>query len=144
MKKVILFLLFTGILFSCNSNDDEGSITSEPTIIGKWYIKGGTSNGGEFQNYNHDCSTSKDFQEFFENGELTFNGYNAQCTLSDTQTSIWTLNGNILTVASPPQDPMIYQYTYVIESLTNEELKLKQTVNEPEGVVVYITTFTRD
>ncbi|MBN8566177.1 MAG: lipocalin family protein [Flavobacteriales bacterium] len=144
MKKVILFLLFTGILFSCNSNDDEGSITSEPTILGKWYIKGGTSNGGEFQNYNHDCSTSKDFQEFFENGEFTFNGFNAQCTLSDTQTSIWTLNGNILTVASPPQDPMIYQYTYVIESLTNEELKLKQTVNEPEGVFVYITTFTRN
>lgn len=144
MKKVILFLLFTVILFSCNSNDDEGSTTSEPTILGKWYIKGGTSNGGEFQNYNHDCETSKDFQEFFENGEFTFNGFNAQCTLSDTQTSIWTLNGNILTVASPPQGPMIYQYTYVIESLTNEELKLKQTVNEPEGVFVYITTFTRN
>lgn len=144
MKKFILFLLFAGLTLSCNSNDDEGSAISEPTILGKWYIKGGTSNGGEFQNYNHDCETSKDFQEFFENAELTFNGYNAECALSDTQTSIWDLSGNILTVSNPPQDPMIYQYTYVVESLTNDELILKQTVNDPEGIVVYRSTFTRN
>jgi hypothetical protein len=139
MKKLILFLVFAGLTTSCNSDDNESA-----TITGKWYIKGGTLNGGEFQNYNHDCETKKDFQEFFENGELTFNGFNSQCTLSDTQTSIWDLNGNILTVSSPPQDPMIYEYNYVVESLTNDELILKQTVNDPEGIVVYRSTFTRD
>ncbi len=139
MKKIILFLIFIGLTSSCNSDDQDSA-----TIIGKWYIKGGVSNGGEFQNYNHDCETSKDFQEFFTNGELTFNGFNSQCTLSDTQTSVWEMNGNVLTVSNTPFDPMIYQYTYVIESLTNEELKLKQTVNEPEGIVVYVTTYTRN
>lgn len=144
MKKIILFLIIAGLAQSCNTNDDEGSAISEASILGKWFIKGGTSNGGEFQNYNHDCETSRDFQEFFENAELTFNGYNAACELSDTETSIWELNGNILTVSSPPFDPMIYEYTYFVESLTNEELKLKQTVNTPEGTVVYVSTFTRN
>lgn len=144
MKKIILILIFAGLTQSCNTSDDEGSAISEASILGKWYIKGGTSNGGEFQNYNHDCETSRDFQEFFENAELTFNGHNSACELSDTETSIWDLNGNVLTVSSPPFDPMIYEYTYFVESLTNEELKLKQTVNTPEGTVVYISTFTRN
>ncbi len=139
MKKIILFLIFIGLTSSCNSDDQDSA-----TIIGKWYIKGEVSNGGEFQNYDHDCETSRDFQEFFANGELTFNGFNAECALSDTQTSVWEMNGNVLTVSNTPFDPMIYQYTYVIESLTNEELKLKQTVNEPEGIVVYVTTYTRN
>lgn len=139
MKKIVLFLIFIGLTSSCNSDDQDSA-----TIIGKWYIKGGVSNEGEFQNYNHDCETSKDFQEFFTNREFTFNGFNSQCTLSDTQTSVWEMNGNVLTVSNTPFDPMIYQYTYVIESLTNEELKLKQTVNEPEGIVVYVTTYTRN
>lgn len=139
MKKIVLFLIFVGLTSSCNSDDQDSA-----TIIGKWYIKGGVSNGGEFQNYNHDCETSKDFQEFFANGEMTFNGFNAECASSNTQTSVWEMKGNVLTVSNTPFDPMIYQYTYVIESLTNEELKLKQTVNEPEGIVVYVTTYTRN
>jgi hypothetical protein len=144
MKKIILFLIFVGLTQSCSTNDDEGSAISEASILGKWYIKGGTSNGGEFQNYNHDCETSRDFQEFFENAELTFNGYNSACELNDVETSIWVLDGNILTVSNTQFDPMIYEYTYFVESLTNEELKLKQTVNTPEGTVVYVSTFTRN
>jgi hypothetical protein len=144
MKKIILFLIFAGLTQSCSTNDDEGSAISEASILGKWYIKGGTSNGGEFQNYNHDCETSRDFQEFFENAEFTFNGYNSACELNEVETSMWVLDGNILTVSNTQFDPMIYEYTYFVESLTNEELKLKQTVNTPEGTVVYVSTFTRN
>ena len=139
MKKFILFLVFTGLTISCNSDDNESA-----TITGKWYIKGGTLNGGEFQNYNHDCETSRDFQEFFTNGELTFNGHNTSCELNEVESAAWILNGNILTISSSPFDPMLYEYTYIVESLTNDELILKQTVNEPEGIVVSLSTFTRN
>lgn len=139
MKKIIIYFVLAGLIFSCNSDDNETA-----TILGKWYIKGGNSNGGEFQNYNHDCETSRDFQEFFENDEVTFNGYNSACELNEVETSIWVLDGNILTVSNTQFDPMIYEYTYVVESLTNEELKLKQTVNTPEGTMVYVSTFTRN
>lgn len=99
---------------------------------------------GSFENYNHDCSTSKDFQEFFANQELKFNGYNSSCELNDTETSNWALNGNTLTVSNQHFDPMLYEYVYTIESLTSEELILKQTVNEPEGTFIYRTTYTRN
>ncbi|RAR47576.1 lipocalin-like protein [Flavobacterium lacus] len=144
MKKFTLFLVFAGLTISCNTSDDEGSAISEPTILGKWYIKGGTSNGGEFQNYNHDCETSRDFQEFFTNGELTFNGHNTSCELNEVELAAWILNGSILTISSSPFDPMLYEYTYIVESLTNDELILKQTVNDPEGIIVYRSTFTRN
>jgi hypothetical protein len=90
------------------------------------------------------CSHCKDFQEIFDNGELTFNGYNSACEISDTQTSLWVLNGNLLTVSNTNFDPMIYEYIYIIEELTSEELIVKQTVIEPEGTFVVKTTFTRD
>ena len=80
----------------------------------------------------------------FNNGEITFNGYNSECSLDEIETSLWFLNGNRLTVTNTNFDPMIYEYEYVIESLTSDELILKETVSEPEGTFVYRSTFTRN
>lgn len=145
MKKIILgLLIFTLFTTSCSSNDDNGLAVTKQNLLGKWYLKGGTINNGSFQNHEHDCSTSKDFQEFFDNDILTFNGYNTACDLNEVEASNWILNGNILTVSNTNFDPMIYEYEYEIEELTSEELILKQTVTEPEGTSVVKTTFTRE
>jgi hypothetical protein len=144
MKRLLFILFFGFSLFSCSSDGDNGLPITSQNLIGKWYIKGGTINNGSFENYNHECSINKDYQEFFSNQELKFNGYNISCELDDIEISDWVLNGRILTVSNQHFDPMIYEYVYTVESLTRDELILKQTVNEPEGTFVYRTTYTRN
>ena len=145
MKKLLsLFTFLIIILSSCSSDDSDGLAINSQNLLGKWYLKGGTTNNGSFENHTHDCITKKDFQEFFNNGEITFNGYNSECSLDEIETSLWFLNGNRLTVTNTNFDPMIYEYEYVIESLTSDELILKETVSEPEGTFVYRSTFTRN
>ena len=142
MKRLIA--IFFGILvFSCSSDSsNELAITSQ-NILGKWYLKGGTVNNGTFENYQHDCVDKKDYQEFFNSGELLFNGFDVSCVLNDTETSNWNLSGNILTISNQNFDPMVYQDIYTVEKLTSNELILKQTTTEPEGTFVYRTTLTR-
>jgi hypothetical protein len=144
MKKVIVLVLVVLSAACTNHDDNNGLAINSQNLLGKWYIKGGTYDNGPFENYNHDCATNKDFQEFFDNGELTFNGFNSACELTEVEPSLWVLNGNILTVSNTNFDPIIYEYVYTIEKLTSEELIVKQTVIEPEGTFVVKTTFTRD
>jgi hypothetical protein len=101
MKNIILYISILSLsLLSCNTDDEGGVAITSQNLLGKWYIKGGTVDNGSFENYSHDCSTNRDFQEFFANHELKFNGYNTTCDLNDTQTSDWVLNGNTITVSS--------------------------------------------
>ena len=149
MKKlVLLFSVIVFTLSSCSNDDDSNSnnddSNSQVSILGKWYIKGGTIDNGDFIQYDNDCSTNRDFQEFFNNGELVFNGYNSSCELNEVETSNWVQNGNTLTVSNTNFDPMIYQYEYTIEKLDENELILKQSVNEPDGTFDYRTTLTRN
>ena len=142
----ILFLLFVG----CTDKDDNLVQSSNleinnSTISGKWYIKGSTINGGAFQNYAHDCSTKRDYQDFHQNGELDFVGYNSSCAISGVETSLWSLSsGNVLNVNSLPGAAIPYAYVYVIQSLTSEELVLKQTYNDPSGQVIEVSYYTRN
>lgn len=145
MKKLsVLFLI--AILYSCSTNQDgDGDlIINSGNLQGKWYIKGGTTDGGAFEDYVHRCPTNRDYQEFLNNGEIKFVGFNLECNPTNTNTSRWNLIGNVLTVSNLPGDPMIYEYTYIIEKLTGNELVTRQTVNDPDGVFVYRITLTRN
>lgn len=146
MKKLIYLISFVSLtLTSCSNDDTANSLAiNSQNLLGKWYIKGGTINNGTFENYAHECASIKDFQEFFSNGELTFNGYNGSCSLSDFEKSMWELNGTTLTVSNTNGSSIVYEYEYNIESLSLNELILKQTVNEPNGMVTYRTTLTRN
>jgi hypothetical protein len=145
VKKIFLFISVISLsLLSCSSDNGDGAVITSQNLLGKWYIKGGTVDNGTFENYDHNCSTSRDFQEFFANQEIKFNGYNAACELDQIETSDWILNGNTLTVSNQNFDPMIYEYVYIVESFTTNELILKQTVNEPEGIFIYRATYTRN
>ena len=148
MKKAVIFFTLISITYiGCNSNDDSsnGNLQiNQQNLLGKWYLKGGTVNGGSFENYQHDCSSLKDYQEFFSNHELKFNDYNSDCELNNFNTSNWVLSGNALTVSNPQFDPMIYEYNYIILSLTSEQLILKQTATTPNGVEDFESYFTRN
>ncbi len=146
MKKIILFFtVFAMSLLSCNSDDSNDNLEiNQQNLLGKWYIKGGTIDNGTFENYTHDCTTNKDFQEFFSNQELIFNGYNSNCVLNDIETSNWVLNGSELTVRNQNSATITYEYNYTIENLTASELVLKESVNEPDGTFIYRNTYTRN
>lgn len=144
MKKYILAIIGILILGACSSDDNGSQVINPNNLLGKWYLKGGTVNGGAFENYNHQCATSKDYQEFFANGVLDFVGYDVECEVIDTDSSQWELNGNVLTVSSTEFDPMIYSYEYIVESITSEELRLRETVETPEGAETHVIYATRN
>lgn len=135
MKKIFLLLFLSLVAFSCSS-DDSSTGFSESKLIGKWYLSGGTTNGGSFESYNHKCAANRDFQEFLSNHEVTFNKYNQDCVLANPEVSNWKLEGNILTVSSTNFDPMIYSYKYKIVTLNSKELIIEMAANTPEGLVV--------
>jgi hypothetical protein len=56
----------------------------------------------------------------------------------------YILNGYEITVTNTALDPMIYEYKYVIEDLTNQLLILKQTVTEPGGTSINRIYLTRN
>ena len=144
MRKYFLGLTLVLFLVACSSDDNGSQAINQNNLIGKWYLKGGTVNGGAFENYNHDCTASKDYQEFLENGNLEFVGYDVECEVDDTDSSLWRLEGNVLTISSPEFDPMNYSYDYIIESITSEELRLKETVEIPGGTETRIIYLTRN
>lgn len=144
MRKYILGMAVLLILAACGSDDNGSTVINQGSLIGKWYLKGGTVNGGAFENYNHQCATSKDSQEFFANGNLAFVGYDAECEVSDTDASRWSVDGNVLTISNEELDPWVYSYEYIIESLTSEELRLKETVETPDGTETRIIYLTRN
>jgi hypothetical protein len=148
MKKMLFIFLIT-ITYGCNKNDDNQVIDNnleinEQNILGKWFLKGGTKNGGIFENYTHLCSTSKDYQEFLSTNNINFIGFDANCQIVDTEASGWQIiNGNVLMISN--YDPIVSQDDiYTILSITTEELKLKQTANTPNGEEIYEIYLTRD
>lgn len=144
MKKITTLLLFVVLLTSCSSDDSNGLAITEQNLLGKWYVKGGIINDGVFENYEHNCGTSKDFQEFFSNGTVSFNDYTTSCELNEAEFSNWELIGNKIIVSNTNFDPMIYQYEYAIVSLTSESLVLKQTLTEGGITTIVKSTFTRE
>lgn len=141
----ILFFFFV----SCTDEDDDMVLTNQleinnSTISGKWYMKGGTINGGAFENYIHDCPTNKDYQDLRQNGEIDFVGFDSSCANTGIETGLWSLSGNILNVNNLPGATIPYSHVYEILSLTSEELVLKSTYNDPSGQVVEVSHYTRN
>jgi len=151
IKKILLSIVFVTLLNSCSDDNDVNNSNGQleinsQNLLGKWYVKGGTKDGGAFQSYNHECNSSRDYQEFLSNNNLDFIGFSSDCVVNDTETSLWSLADSNLTVSNLPseQGNFTYNYHYTIISLTSSELQLKQIVNEPEGQSVYISYFTRN
>lgn len=141
-----LSIVLFGIL-GCD-HDSSGSTSAinidEQNLLGKWYIKGGTVNGGPFENYHHNCPSKKDYQEFGEESVI-FIEYGTDCTISDNELGGWHLDGNRLSVYS--YDPVVhnsFNHEYTIMSITSQELKLRSEYEAPEGTIIEISTFTRN
>ena len=118
-------ILVETLVSSCGSDDNNGLAVTNQNLLGKWYLKGGTTDNGAIENYGHDCPTSKDYQEFLVTGILNFQGYDASCNMQHVESSSWSLNGNVITVVNANFDQVSYNYEYIVEKLTPTTLILK-------------------
>lgn len=134
---VVLFVVATMVLFSCDKKDDDAA-----SIVGKWqYAKEGTIvNGSEvLVDYNHTPGCSKDYIEVIDGGVLkdVYYDSNGAGGCDETiDTAAWTRNGNTLTVTAFGESS-----TVEISELTQTTLKVKYT--DPSDGTMYVTVHTR-
>jgi hypothetical protein len=145
--KHILFAFIAIVITSCNSNDDSDISSTnleinKQNLIGKWFVKEESINGGSFENHQHDCSTLKDYQELLVDNSMKFVGYDSNCQIIDFQEGIWNLVGTELMISN--YDPIILPDFFTVLSVTRDELKLKQTTNTSNGVEAYEIHLTRN
>ncbi|MFT7251992.1 MAG: hypothetical protein ACI9FW_001747 [Flavobacterium sp.] len=145
--KHILFVFISIVITSCNSNDDSDAMSinleiNKQNLIGKWFVKEESTNGGGFENYQHNCTTLKDFQELLVDNTMKFVGYDSNCQINDLQEGIWYLDGTELMIDN--YDPITSPDFFTVLSVTLDELRLKQTANTPNGVEVYEIHLTKN
>ncbi|MDD3788879.1 MAG: hypothetical protein PHO94_09315 [Petrimonas sp.] len=69
MKKILVLLIFCGVLFSCDKSDD----TENTELIGKWKLTEVLADPGDGSGTFHKVSSNKTI-EFQPNGAITSNG----------------------------------------------------------------------
>ncbi|WP_396188704.1 lipocalin family protein [Flavobacterium sp.] len=140
LKSIFLFIAIIA-LNSCSKEDDNlREIT--PTLVGKWefskYVNYNAQNQEELTDYNHQCTTIKDFIQFDANGIMSDSYSHSNC---QAETGIYTYiiendvvrfyNGNTLA-----------PYFLKILSLTSSQVKVQWIRNTVAraGVDTYILT----
>lgn len=141
MKKlkqlVLLFLVASVTLVSCNKDDDGDSASIE----GSWeFSKVGTIlSGQEFLvDYDHTTGCNKDYTEIIAGGTLKdhyFEDFGSGCE-EDIDNGSWSRSGNTITVNFSGDVT-----TAEILELSNTTLKLKFT--DPDTAEVYFSVLTR-
>ncbi len=140
LKSIFLFIAIIA-LNSCSKEDDNlREIT--PTLVGKWefskYVNYNAQNQEELTDYNHQCTTIKDFIQFDANGTMNDSYSNSNC---QAETGMYTYviendvvkfyNGNTLA-----------PYCLKILSLTSSQVKVQwvRNASSKAGVDIYILT----
>lgn len=137
MKK-ILFLFVSALtlgLTSCSKDDGDSA-----SIVGDWeYVQTGYRFAGEevLEAYDNDCSTSKDYTSFNEDGTMTDYYYDMDCDVyADSGT--WSKAGSNLTVTLDGETE-----TAKIEKLNSSTLKVSIDYTEEGVTYKYIQVFKR-
>ena len=129
MKKIFLLLVSVALvgtsLISCSSDDNDGSSSGD--LVGKWYPEKTVSTilGEEYEEeYEHYCSTKKDYVEFKSNGAVYSVDYEEDCQAYESD-GTWVKSGNDLTVTIGEETE-----TFKISTLTSSKLVVKTTITE--------------
>ena len=133
---VLLFLVATVSLVSCNKDDDDATPTAT-TFEGKWqYSKeGAIVNGQEvLTNYVHASGCTKDYVEFLSAGVFKDHSFFGASCEEDVFTGTWSKNGSMVTVTADGDSS-----TAEIIELTATTLKVKYT----DAGTVFVDVYTR-
>lgn len=125
MKTRFLFFALISVMFlGCSSDSGNSLPITEENLLGKWYFKGITINNGLIENYEHDCPSSRDYQEILSSHNLKYYHHGTDCQISDIGNCSWILDGKQLTVID--QDPIVVgPNIYTVVSITQKELILR-------------------
>lgn len=127
MKKILKYLFVSAVLIFLNScsKDDVYEVKQENNIVGKWEFKKiityNELNQEVYQDYNHACSSSKDYIQLSANNLFVSSHATSDCIVENESKS-YTYTDNIIRLYSGE-----IQATYQIKivSLSDTELKLK-------------------
>ncbi|MEW5677069.1 lipocalin family protein [Flavobacterium enshiense] len=136
MKKVLLLVSFLAIGFTSCNKDDDSSDAAPANIEGKWaYTKSGAIVNGQevLANYEHECTTKKDYLELLTGGVANDVYYPSDC-VADAIAGTWSRTGNVLTRTI--DGVTTNEEVYVLNATT---LKVKYTV---EGMTL-VDEYTR-
>jgi len=143
--KLLLLFTFASIFYSCSNSDDDNNSIDSNRLIGKWSLvsEKETANGSTVfeADWNHNCSTTNDYVEFYNNGEFDWIEYQSDCNINTSSSNIdatWTLSGNTINFGN---DPELESAT--IESLTETTLIVKDEFSEGGVNYVYYTTLQK-
>jgi hypothetical protein len=138
MKKfkqlVLLFLVASVTLVSCNKDDDEAAAALE----GKWEYTQETNDVGVLEAYQHTPGCNKDYTEILAGGTIRDYSYdeNGSGCEEYIYSATWTRSGNNISVTDSGET-----FTSEITELTATTLKIKST--DPLDSSVFITVYTR-
>ncbi|WP_417940635.1 hypothetical protein [Flavobacterium sp. RS13.1] len=140
MKKitnVALLILATTMFISC-SNDDA---SADSNVVGKWefskVLTYNELNQEVFEDYNHNCSTNKNFIQLDSKGEIKENFYDGDC---EVEINAWTYKykDNIIKLYN---GSTLISYQIKVLSLTSKEMKIEYISNsssQRKGTNTYI------
>jgi hypothetical protein len=138
MKKfkqlVLLFLLASVALVSCNKDDDEAA-----AIEGSWEFTQESNDAGVLEAYEHTAGCNKDYVQILAGGtfkSFIYETYGSVVCEESIYTATWVRNGNNFTVTNSGESS-----TLEILELTGTTLKIKE-IDSVDGSV-YITVLTR-
>lgn len=122
------FVILLGFT-ACSDKDDEltGDAAKE-ALIGKWVILSYTDEDGS-EDYEHECSSKKDYIEAQNNGTMRSVYYDEACS-EDVEIGSYIINGDQLTIVDPDGGREIYTFKISGNDLqlisSDETIRLKK------------------
>ncbi len=141
--RIYIILFIVTLFYGCSSSDEQSS--SNQLLLGKWYYKGTKINNNPIVLYQHQCSTSKSYRDFLENGTINKVTYYSDCGIyDDNLETTWLRTNNTLTLTDfSPETQFTVSNTYEIVNLTDQEMQLKQTIVNSDNTIIYIYYYSR-
>lgn len=100
MKKTILILVITGMMFSSCSSDDDGNLPlTLGNISGNWKVESVVKPDGTIEPYVNSCNQQSDYIQFYTYYKMEFHQFNTDCEPSymyETCTDYYFLEGGII------------------------------------------------
>lgn len=127
---VLVFLVATVTLTSCNNDDD----SSSASLIGAWEFSQESNQSGVLEDYEHTPDCTKDYIEFLSDGALKsyfYGSFGPVVCQEFIDEATWVRVGNTITITEDTET-----YEAEILELTDSTLKLKSLDDD-------ITVYTR-
>ena len=131
---MMLFLVATVSLVSCDKNDDNDSTSG--ALEGKWqYTKEGNIVDGEemLSDFVHAPGCTKDYVQLLDNGTFSDHSFDGAACDDTVFSGNWTRSGNIITITETGENPSEIE----ILSLTSTTLKTKEVFKGEILITIY-------